>query len=834
MNTRPLFFAMSLFGAVFALSTFNFRLSIARAGAIPPPPPWAPNYQQVWAQDFTTMTDLSQLGVSDSNIGTGTWIAHKPGGGDWFTFQNPAGNNHPFGVGTGCLTIRVQKDGHDPNNWFAGYSGGLLSSLDGSGKGFAQQYGYFECSMWCPGSPNTWPAFWLLDAPSVTNRKLSAAEIDITESYGNWGTGPGQKPPGDPDEDAVTWHRWTNPPTGNGSFAKEPGMTTGFHTYGCDIEPTGITWYFDRKKIWWAPIYPEAQRPLYVLVNLALGGGNHNNAKGDNYDWNLTPDPTDLKIQYVAVWASPASPNYTGPPVAPTDLKATRGSKTVTLSWTPALGAESYNIYRGTEMIATGVTAASYIDRNLANGIAYSYKVVTVSAKGTSPASGAVSATPKFGPPIDPSNLHAAAGDHQVALSWTLSPDAASYNVYRGSEAGAEGVRPVAKGIISPSYTDKALPNAGPCFYTVSAVSPGGVSHHSNEVNGIPALNAETIAITYAAKPPVIDGNPSPAWSKAQAYPINRLGLGEPTTTNGVFQLLWDPIDLYCLFTVNDSAIVSGTPDFNGDSVEIYIDTKNGKARAYDPTVFRYTLGCGHKTISEYAHTATAGVTFAQGLYAGGYREEIAIPWATLHLAPYPGMSVGLDAAINNASTKARGRESALFWHDNSANDYQNPSLFGNGTLEPNAPPSSLPNGIYKVINVKSGKALEVPGASLANVALDQATYDGGVGQQWALTNLGGGSYAIANVKSHSVVDCSPTFDNAHPAVQWPINGVPSGTQRFRITALGGHYLLTNVYSGKVLDVAEGSTADHAAIVQFACTATGSQLWDLVAVGGGQ
>jgi hypothetical protein len=197
-------------------------------------------------------------------------------------------------------------------------------------------------------------------------------------------------------------------------------------------------------------------------------------------------------------------------------------------------------------------------------------------------------------------------------------------------------------------------------------------------------------------------------------------------------------------------------------------------------------------------------------------------------------MSVGLDAAINNASTKARGRESALFWHDNSANDYQNPSLFGNGTLEPNAPPSSLPNGIYKVINVKSGKALEVPGASLANVALDQATYDGGVGQQWALTNLGGGSYAIANVKSHSVVDCSPTFDNAHPAVQWPINGVPSGTQRFTITALGGHYLLTNVYSGKVLDVAEGSTADHAAIVQFACTATGSQLWDLVAVGGGQ
>lgn len=823
MKLRRVFFTSIL------TSLFCFGVNSAEA-AIPPAPTWAPRYQQVWAQDFTKMTTLAQLGVSANNMGTGTWIAHKPGGGDWFTFADPTGDFHPFGVGNGYLTIRVQKDGHDPNNWFAGYSGGLLSSLDGAGKGFAQQYGYFECSMWVPGGPNTWPAFWLLDAPAVTDKKLSAAEIDITESYGNWGTGPGQKPPGDPLEDSVTWHRWTNPATGNGSFTKEPGMTTGFHTYGCDVEPTGITWYFDRQKIWWAPIYPEAERPLYVLVNLALGGGNHNNAKGDNYEWNLTPNPSDLKVKYVAVWASPASPNYTGPPVAPTDLKAIRGNKTVALSWTTALGATSYTVTRGAKAIATGLTNTSYTDRDLTNGSTYSYKVVTVDAKGTSDASTPVLATPKFGPPIDATDLHAAVGEAQVALSWTASPDAASYNIYRGVGAGAENARPVATGVTTPSYTDKALTNGAPYFYTVAAVSPGGASGRSNEVNAIPALDAETIAVAYATRPPATDGSMDATWKGATAYPINRLGLGSHTTTNGVFQMMWDRTNLYYLFTVNDSALVSGTPDFNGDAVEMYIDATNSKAMKYDATDYRYTLGYGHTVLSEPVHSALANITSGRKDYPGGYREEITIPWATLHVTPFAGRSLGLDTAIDDASTAARGRTSALFWNDRTANDYQNPSLFGNGTLQPNMPPPPVANGVYKVINAKSGKSLDVPGASIANIPLDQAPYTGGANQQWTLTNLGGGSYSIQNVKSRSVVDCSPTFDNAHPAVQWPINGTPSGTQRFTITAIGGHYLLTNVYSGKALDVAGGSTADQAAIIQSIVTATGSQLWELVPV----
>ncbi|BDI33008.1 hypothetical protein CCAX7_50590 [Capsulimonas corticalis] len=284
----------------------------ARAG-IPSPP--NPKYQRVFAQDFSK---IKSLAVAPHLIEDGVWIAHTPSYSDWFTFADPGPDGHPFSLGHGYLTIRVQKDGHDPNNWFSGYSGGLLSSMDEHGKGFAQQYGYFEASMQVPGTPNTWPGFWLLDAPTLTDKTLpNGCEIDITESYGNYGTGPGQMPPGQPNKDGLAWHDWGHNGTAtksNGIFVDGVGLNTGFHTYGVDIEPDTITWYLDRKSVWTVPTFESARRPMFVLVNLALGGGTHNSADGGSYDWSLTPIPSDLKVKYIAVWASPNSPNYKGKP----------------------------------------------------------------------------------------------------------------------------------------------------------------------------------------------------------------------------------------------------------------------------------------------------------------------------------------------------------------------------------------------------------------------------------------------------------------------------------------------------------------------------------------
>lgn len=283
--------------------------------SIPPPP--FPNYELTFAQDFSTMKSLADLKVYTTplagsyylSVGNrqGTWIAHKPDRGDWFTFIDPIDNYNPFGIGDGHLTIRVAKRGYgDPKNEFGGYSGGILSSMDSAGNGFAQRYGYFEASMWCSGDRNTWPGFWLLSSPGLLNRALDTAELDIVEEYGNWG--PADHP--DPEWLQATWHVWgaNNEHQADGKAVREDTLTKGYHQFGVDVEPDTSTWYYDRQKFWQAPTLEAAKSPMFVMINLALGGGTFNNAAVTAYDWSLTPNPTDLKVQYVAVWASPATP----------------------------------------------------------------------------------------------------------------------------------------------------------------------------------------------------------------------------------------------------------------------------------------------------------------------------------------------------------------------------------------------------------------------------------------------------------------------------------------------------------------------------------------------
>jgi hypothetical protein len=287
--------------------------AIGSAQSIPAAP--FPDYRLTFAQDFSTMKTLADLKVYTTplagsyylHVGNrqGTWIAHKPDHEDWFTFIDPVDNYNPFGVGDGHLTIRVAKRGYgDPKNAFGGYSGGILSSMDSAGNGFAQQYGYFEASMWCSGDRNTWPGFWLLSAPSLLNRSLDTAELDIVEEYGNWG--PAEHP--DPEWLQATWHVWGEKKHLSDSHAeREATLTKGYHQFGVDVEPDFITCYYDRQKVWQAPTFESARSPMFVMINLALGGGTNNNAAHDGYDWSLTPNPSDLKVLYVAVWSSPAT-----------------------------------------------------------------------------------------------------------------------------------------------------------------------------------------------------------------------------------------------------------------------------------------------------------------------------------------------------------------------------------------------------------------------------------------------------------------------------------------------------------------------------------------------
>lgn len=87
-----------------------------------------------------------------------------------------------------------------------------------------------------------------------------------------------------------------------------------------------------------------------------------------------------------------------------------------------------------------------------------------------------------------PSKLAATAGDGQVSLSWTAAAEATSYNVYQGTSAGAESATPVATGVTGTTAAITGLTDGTPYYFTVAAVSPGGISPPSNEATATPAI----------------------------------------------------------------------------------------------------------------------------------------------------------------------------------------------------------------------------------------------------------------------------------------------------------------------------------------------------------
>jgi fibronectin type 3 domain-containing protein len=88
--------------------------------------------------------------------------------------------------------------------------------------------------------------------------------------------------------------------------------------------------------------------------------------------------------------------------------------------------------------------------------------------------------------PAAPTGLTATPGSGHVVLAWTASSGAASYNVYRGTAAGAEGATAIATGVTTTSYADTGLTNGTKYFYKVAAVNAGGTSPLSNEASATP------------------------------------------------------------------------------------------------------------------------------------------------------------------------------------------------------------------------------------------------------------------------------------------------------------------------------------------------------------
>ena len=139
--------------------------------------------------------------------------------------------------------------------------------------------------------------------------------------------------------------------------------------------------------------------------------------------------------------------------------------------------------------LPTGLPLGTYSLCVVADGIASSPVAFTVSPQ--SPTGPALS-----------TGLTATAGNAQVALAWTASSGATSYDIYRGSTSGGETL--LASGVTTASYTDTGLSNGTTYYYEVTAVNAAGQSGRSDQIVAAPHLN-----------PPLAP----PAWSPPRAMP---------------------------------------------------------------------------------------------------------------------------------------------------------------------------------------------------------------------------------------------------------------------------------------------------------------------------
>jgi len=187
-----------------------------------------------------------------------------------------------------------------------------------------------------------------------------------------------------------------------------------------------------------------------------------------------------------------AAATPTAPPATPTALTATPANATVTLSWTAAAGATSYNVYRGTTSygqsatpVAVAIHGTTYANTGLTNGVTYYYRVAAFNAAGNSPEGNQAVATPVVPPPA-PTGLSATVVNGHVNLSWTASAGATSYSVYRGTTSYGESATPIASGNVATTYSDTSVTSGTTYYYRVAAFNAGGNSAEGNQAVATP------------------------------------------------------------------------------------------------------------------------------------------------------------------------------------------------------------------------------------------------------------------------------------------------------------------------------------------------------------
>jgi hypothetical protein len=193
-----------------------------------------------------------------------------------------------------------------------------------------------------------------------------------------------------------------------------------------------------------------------------------------------------------------ASPNLGdgGPctvPGAPTGVAASDSTScsAVTVAWTAAAGASSYEIWRstvddsGTAVQVGSDTASPFDDTGATAGVGYFYWVTGTNACGSSAFSNSDAGMRDPSTTAAPTGVLASDGTSctTVTVSWNAVAGATSYQIWRNTVNNSATATQIATDTASP-YDDGTAAAGTTYFYWVRAVGPCGTSGFSNSDSG--------------------------------------------------------------------------------------------------------------------------------------------------------------------------------------------------------------------------------------------------------------------------------------------------------------------------------------------------------------
>lgn len=167
------------------------------------------------------------------------------------------------------LTARRQAD-PSPADHGRSYTSGMIQTW--GRYGFL--YGYVEWRARFPSGRGLWPSLWSMPADLTW-----PPEIDVAE---NWGQ--------PLDTVAMTVHYGADEQASEDFTG--PDFAAGYHTFGVDWEPSGLTWYVDG--VARAHVAIAIRRPQFLLADLAVNASPRPDAS--------TRLPASLSIDWVRVW----------------------------------------------------------------------------------------------------------------------------------------------------------------------------------------------------------------------------------------------------------------------------------------------------------------------------------------------------------------------------------------------------------------------------------------------------------------------------------------------------------------------------------------------------